>query len=105
MPCQNLKTVYHFVKLFGQSPCLTTLKAFGTIVYLYLRPYSDNKLQARNDECVFLGYSLGYKGVLCYNRNTKRLLMSRHVIHNESVFPFQSVCPPNMSSSLIHASS
>lgn len=105
MPCQNLQMVSPFVKLFGQSPSLTTLKVFGTAIYPYLRPYSDNKLQAKSDECVFLGYSLGYKGVLCYNRNTKRLLMSRHVIHDESVYPFQSVCPPNMSYSLIHASS
>lgn len=43
-----------------------------------------------SDMCVFLGYSVGYKWVLCYNRATKRLLLSRHIVYDESVFPFQS---------------
>lgn len=79
-----------YAKLFGQSPSLANLKAFGTAVYPYLRPCNVHKLQAMSDMCVFLGYSVGYKGVLCYNRTTKRLLLFRHVVHDESVFPFQS---------------
>ncbi|KAM0982243.1 hypothetical protein ACFX2A_015487 [Malus domestica] len=99
MPCQNLEMVSPYVKLFAQSPSLSSLKIFGTAVYPYLRPYNVNKLQARSDECVFLGYSIGYKGVLCYNRNTQRLLLSRHVIHDENVFPFKK------SHSSVHISS
>ncbi|KAM2408029.1 hypothetical protein ACFX1X_027124 [Malus domestica] len=89
MPCQNLEMVSPYVKLFAQSPSLSSLKIFGTAVYPYLRPYNVNKLQARSDECVFVGYSIGYKGVLCYNRTTQRLLLSRHVIYDENVFPFK----------------
>lgn len=39
--------------------------------------------------CVFMGYLLGYKGVLCYNCSTSKFLVSRHVIHDETIFPFK----------------
>ncbi|KAI5321499.1 hypothetical protein L3X38_030570 [Prunus dulcis] len=32
---------------------------------------------------------MGYKGVLCYNCSTQRIVISRHVIHDESVYPFK----------------
>ncbi|KAI5353156.1 hypothetical protein L3X38_006049 [Prunus dulcis] len=59
-------------------------------IYPYIRPYNEHKLQPRTVQCVFMGYSPGYKGVICYNRSTSRFVVSRHVIHDESVFPFKS---------------
>ncbi|KAI5344900.1 hypothetical protein L3X38_012777 [Prunus dulcis] len=38
----------------------------------------------------FMGHSPGYKGVICYNRSTSRFVVSRHVIHDETVFLFKS---------------
>ncbi|KAB2630096.1 hypothetical protein D8674_007615 [Pyrus ussuriensis x Pyrus communis] len=37
--------------------------------------------------CAFLGYSQGYKGVICYNLQTKKFILSRHVCFDESLFP------------------
>lgn len=40
-------------------------------------------------QCVFLGYAMGYKGVICFNIITRKLILSRHVIHDESMFPYK----------------
>jgi hypothetical protein len=42
---------------------------------------------------VFLGYSLDHKGYRCYNLTSCRVLISRHVVFDESDFPFSSSTP------------
>lgn len=68
-------------------PELSHFKMFGTTVYPFLKPFNENKLWPRSAQCLFLGYSVRYKGAICYNMQTGKLILSRHVIHNESVFP------------------
>lgn len=46
-------------------------------------------------QCLFLGFNIGYKGVLCYNIQTKKFIVSRSVIHDEDVFPFKQVRDTN----------
>lgn len=79
MSCSSLDMNSPYFKLFGSHPVLHSVKVFGTAVYPYLRPYVKNKLEPRTEQCVFLGYMLGYKGVVCYHRSRKRLFISRHV--------------------------
>lgn len=38
---------------------------------------------------MFLGFAAGYKGVVCYNTGNNKLIISRHMIHDESVFPYK----------------
>ncbi|KAM1028031.1 hypothetical protein ACFX1Q_040675 [Malus domestica] len=73
--------------LFGDVPRLQELKVFGSAFYPYIKPYNENKLQPRVVLYVFLGYAHGYKGVMCYHPQTRKFIISRHVIHNEDVFP------------------
>ena len=100
MPCKYLSMHSPFFQLFKVQPVLHSLKKFGTTVYPYLRPYNSSKLDARTNQCVFVGYALGYKGVLCYNRAKIRLYISRHVIHDKQTFPFyhssSSTCAQNV---------
>lgn len=35
-----------------------------------------------------LRISLNYKGVYCFNPQTGKMIISRHVVHDENVFPF-----------------
>lgn len=88
MPSRVFDMMSPFQKLFNKQPKIASLKIFGCSIYPYLRPYNTHKLQPRSTQCVFLGYSLGYKGAMCYNIMTRKLLVSRHVIHDESCFPF-----------------
>ncbi|KAI5327629.1 hypothetical protein L3X38_027025 [Prunus dulcis] len=102
MPSIALGNQSPFQKLFGKPPLIQHLRVFGTAVYPYVRPFNEHKLQSRTVHCVFMGYSQGYKGVICYNTSTHRFLLSRHVVHDENVFPFgnsQSALPSSNISS------
>lgn len=80
-----------YEKLFGALPDLSSLRIFGCLCYPYLRPYNKHKLENRSSPCIFLGYSLVHKGYKCYDILAKRLYISRHVIFDETRFPFESL--------------
>lgn len=90
MPYKSFILQSQFFKLFGIQPELGSFKVFGTTVNPYLRPHNSYKLEPRIYQCVFLGYSLGYKGVICFHRGKQRLFISSHVIHDETLFPFHT---------------
>ena len=78
-------------KLFGKNPDYTMLKVFGCACWPNLRPYNTKKLSFRTTRCVFLGYSSSHKGYKCLDRSTKRVYISRDVIFDENVFPFEEL--------------
>ncbi|CAN1263351.1 Retrovirus-related Pol polyprotein from transposon TNT 1-94 [Linum perenne] len=80
-------TPYHY--LFGVDPDYSLLKTFGCLCFPWLRPYAANKLDVKSSPSVFLGYSVQHKGYFCLNLNSMKIQVSRHVIFDESTFPFQ----------------
>lgn len=74
--------------LFKRKPDYSFLKVLGCACYPPLRPFNKNKLQYRSFECVFLGYCPLHKGYWCLDSNGK-IIVSRDVKFNESLFPFQ----------------
>ncbi|KAM1712703.1 hypothetical protein ACFX12_023547 [Malus domestica] len=100
MPSRNLSMQSPYQVVFGLEPEIQHLKVFGTAVYPFLRPYNENKLQKRSIQCVFLGYMMGYKGVACYNISTGKLIISRHVVHDEEVFPYKGKVITEMQNSV-----
>lgn len=87
MPCKSLHLSSPYEMLFHKTPDLTHLKVFCSSCYPYLRPYARDKLDHRTFLCVFLGYALGYKGIICYSPTHNKMWVSRHVIHDEICFP------------------
>lgn len=75
-----------FCALYHTQPELGYLKVFGTAVYQYIRPYISNKLLIRSVFNVFLGYSVGYKAIICYNFQNQKLMFSRHTVHDKKLF-------------------
>lgn len=79
-----------YQKLYSQIPDYTSLKTFGCLCYPFLRPYNRHKVDFRSLPCVFVGYSPTHKGYMCYHVPSERIYIARHVVFNESVFPYSS---------------
>lgn len=77
-----------FQKLFNKSPEYTALRSFGCACFPTLRDYAATKFDPRSLQCVFLGYNEKYKGYRCLYPPTGRVYISRHVIFDESTYPF-----------------
>ncbi|KAG8475880.1 hypothetical protein CXB51_032703 [Gossypium anomalum] len=73
--------------LHKSLPNYMHLRVFGCMCYPYLRPFNNHKLQFRLKPCVFLGYSPVHKGYKCLD-DTGRMFLSRHVVFDETCFPF-----------------
>jgi hypothetical protein len=87
------KTVAHrtpYFALFGIHPSYDHLRVFRCACYPNLASTAPHKLAPRSTRCVFLGYSPDHKGYPCLDLSSHRVLISRHVVFDESDFPFSS---------------
>ena len=94
IPTPVLDFQYPWYKLYSSPPDLTQLKVFGCACYPHLKSYTSHKLEPRTKECIFLGYPSTSKGYLCFDLQTEHLYISRHVLCNESKFPFPQLTSP-----------
>lgn len=90
LPTFELNWISPQTKLYSTNPDLTQLKVFGCACYPNLRRYNTHKLEPRTRECIFIGYPPNSKAYLCLYQYTNRVYTSRHVLFNESKFPFSS---------------
>lgn len=87
-PCEPLQFRTPYQLLFGCSPDYQHLRTFGCLCYPNLSSITPHKLSSRSARCVFLGYPSEHKGYRCLNLDTMKIIISRHVIFDESIFPF-----------------
>ena len=80
-------------RLLQEKPDYNSLRIFGCACWPNLRPYNSHKLQFRSKQCAFLGYSPLHKGFRCLDISSGRIYISRDVVFDESVFPFQALNP------------
>ena len=84
----------HFA-LLGSAPSYDHLRVFGCKCYPNLSATAPHKLAPRSALCIFLGYSAHHKGYRCLDPITNRIIISRHVIFDETNFPFaEQTSPP-----------
>ena len=57
-------------------------------------PYAPHMLAPRSTR-VFFGYSTDHKGYRCFDLTSRRVLISRHVVFNESDFPYSTSSTPS----------
>lgn len=74
--------------LFKKARDYSFLRVFGFVCYPCLRPFTQYKFEPRSLQCIFLGYHSQYKGYQCLYPPTGRVYISRHVVFDESCFPF-----------------
>jgi hypothetical protein len=101
LPSPVTKNRTPFEILFQNPPDYQFLKTFGCECWPFLRPYNNNKFSFRSQSCVFIGYSKNHHGYKCLNIKSGRVYIARHVIFNESSFPFAKSTPSKSAPSQI----
>jgi hypothetical protein len=91
LPTPILQNESPFFKLFGKQPDYSFLKSFGCLYYPLLRPYAAHKLSFRSKPCIFLGYATNHYGYRCFEPQSGRIYVSRHVVFYESKFPAKRI--------------
>ena len=81
------------------KPDFNFLRVFGCACWPYLRPYNKHKMDFRSKTCIFIGYSIGHRWYKCLDVSTGKIYVSRHVVFNESLFPYD---PPQTTVPSIH---
>ncbi|PKU80445.1 Retrovirus-related Pol polyprotein from transposon TNT 1-94 [Dendrobium catenatum] len=74
--------------MYNRKPEYKELRIFGCKCYPLSPSQHRSKLAPTASPCVFLGYSDIYKGYRCLNLQTNKIVVSRHVIFHERIFPF-----------------
>jgi hypothetical protein len=77
-----------YVALHGVAPSYEHLHVFGCACYPNLTTQAPHKLAPRSTRCAFLGYSANLKGYWCLDLSTNNIIISRHVVFDETYFPF-----------------
>ena len=76
--------------LFGTPPRYDHLRVFGCACYPNTPATASHKLASRSTRCVFLGNSPDHKGYRCFDLISRRVLISRHIVFDESDFSYST---------------
>ncbi|GJR33244.1 ribonuclease H-like domain-containing protein [Tanacetum coccineum] len=71
-----------YTRLFGKNPDYSLLRTFGCLCYPH------HKLEPRATPSIFLGHASNHRGYRCLELNTNKIIISRHVTFDETVFPY-----------------
>jgi hypothetical protein len=77
-----------YFTLHGVTPSYEHLRMFGCACYPNLSTTVAHKLAPRPTRCIFLRYSTDHKGYWCLDFTTNNIVISRHVVFDETDFPF-----------------
>ncbi|GJR28526.1 ribonuclease H-like domain-containing protein [Tanacetum coccineum] len=91
LPSRAIKNEVPFTLLFGTIPDYILLCVFGCLCYLHLD--TEHKLGARATSSIYLRHASNHRGYRCLDLNTNKIIFSRHVTFDETVFPFGSMTP------------
>ena len=80
--------------LYHKSPSYTHLRLFGCLCFPLISSITIHQLQPCSSPCVFLGYPSSHKGYKCYDLSSHKIIISRHILFEETNFPFSHSHPP-----------
>jgi len=90
-PTKTLDGLTPFFVLYSTQPSYAHLWVFGYACYPNLSSTAPHKLSPRSNLCVLIGYSTDNKGYQCLDLHSNRVIVSRHVVFNESLFPISEM--------------
>ncbi|KAL9234053.1 hypothetical protein vseg_008969 [Gypsophila vaccaria] len=79
--------------LYHRVPTYTHLRTFGCLCYPHTPSTTIHKLAPRATPCVFIGYPSNHRGYKCLDLVSRKVIISRHVTFDESIFPFANPKP------------
>jgi hypothetical protein len=88
LPSKMIRESCPYVTLHGVTPSYEHLRVFGCACYPNLSTQAPHKLAPRSTRCAFLRYSAYHKGYQCLDLSTNSIIISRHVVFDETDFPF-----------------
>jgi hypothetical protein len=92
LPCKAINVSCPYVALYGAAPSYEHLHVVGCVCYPNLSAQAVHKLPPPNPLNVSSsGYSADHKGYQCLDLSTNNIVVSRHVVFDEAVFPFATI--------------
>jgi len=91
LPKKVLNNESPYSNLFGKQPDYSFLKVFGSLCYPLFWPYGKHKLSFCSKPCIFLGYCINQRGYRCFDPQSHKVYISRHVVFDEMKFPAKDV--------------
>ena len=88
LPTKALAAPCPFSALFSKPTAYTLLRTFSCLCYPNLTATMPHKLSHRSAVCVFLGYPSNHRGYRCMDIESRRIIISHHVIFDKTRFPF-----------------
>jgi len=98
LPHKNLKYQSPLTILYHKDPSYSHLRVFGCLCFPLFPSTTIHKLQPRSTPCVFLGYPANHRGYKCYDISSCKIIISRHLIFDETQFPFDKLHTPQNNS-------
>jgi len=89
LPSSALKFESPYFMLHGNHPTYSSLRVFGSKCFPYTWDSKQNKFDPKTVLCIFVGYNDKHKGYKCFHPSSKKMIISRHVVFNESFFPYK----------------
>ena len=83
--------------LYNRALTYNHIRTFGCLCYPNVFATASNKMSPRSTPCIFLRYPLSYRGYRCLDIQTKKIIISRHVVFDESAVPYSSNYTPQLS--------
>nr|GEZ04101.1 hypothetical protein [Tanacetum cinerariifolium] len=75
------KTTYHIIN--DRKPSIKHLHIFGCICYITRDGKNLDKMKEKGDLCILVGYSTQSKGYRVYNKRTRLIVESIHILFDE----------------------
>nr|GEU61856.1 retrotransposon protein, putative, unclassified [Tanacetum cinerariifolium] len=75
------KTAYHIIN--DMKPSIKHLHIFGCICYITRDGENLDKIKEKGDLCILVGYSTQSKGYCVYNKRTRMIVESIHILFDE----------------------
>ncbi|GKA86229.1 ribonuclease H-like domain-containing protein [Tanacetum coccineum] len=91
LPSTAINNEIPHTRLFKTTPNYADLRVFGCLCYPHL--HTNHKLEPRATPAIFLGYPTNHRGYRCLDLNTNKIILSRHVTFDETVFLYGSMTP------------